>query len=57
MTQPSQSTESGKEWRRSPWVWGAAGVVLVGVATTLVVLYGRSTTYPSTNMGTHPIGD
>lgn len=54
---PSPSTRARTEWHRSPWVWGAAGAVLVGVATTLVVVYGRSTTYPSTNMGTHPIGD
>jgi hypothetical protein len=46
-----------RAWYGSPWAWGAAGVVVAGVATTLVVVYGRRDNYPSTNMGSHPIGD
>jgi hypothetical protein len=46
-----------RAWYRSPWAWGAAGVVVAGVATTMVLLYGQRDSYPGTNMGTQPIGD
>jgi hypothetical protein len=46
-----------RKWYRSPWAWGTGGVLLAGVATTLVLVYGQRDSYPSTNMGTHPIGD
>ena len=43
-------------WYRSKWVWVGAGAVVAAVGTGLLLVYGRRDHYPSTGLGTQPIG-
>jgi hypothetical protein len=55
--QPPPAPAATRAWYRSPWAWGAAAVVVAGVTTALILIYGQRDRYPSGNMGSHPIGD
>lgn len=54
---PAQPVPAARAWYRSPWVWAAAGAVVVGTGVTLIWVYGRSDRFPTPNMGTQPVRD
>lgn len=42
--------------RKHTWYWVAGGAVVAAMATTLIILYGRSDRYPEADLGTRKLG-
>jgi tetratricopeptide (TPR) repeat protein len=44
-------------WYRSRWTWIAGGAVVLAVATSLAIVFGRDERFPDATMGKQVIGD
>jgi hypothetical protein len=49
----SSADEPERSLYKKPWFWGAVGAGVVAVGLTVLLVAGRSTTYPDPSLGTH----